>query len=150
MTNHAHRGSCFCGAVQLTVTGNPEAMGYCHCESCRSWSGGPVNAFTLWKPEAVKVVAGIQLIDSFQKTPLSNRKWCSRCGGHLFVVHEPWQLIDVFAAVIPTFPFEAAVHVNYGETKLPLRDRLPKQRDLPSEMGGTGALVSQDGALARG
>ena len=35
------------------MTGAPEGMGYCHCRSCRSWSGGPVNAFTLWKPEAV-------------------------------------------------------------------------------------------------
>jgi len=32
---------------QVEVTGSPEAMGYCHCGSCRSWSGGPVNAFTL-------------------------------------------------------------------------------------------------------
>ncbi len=37
----AHVGSCFCGAVRLEVSGDPEAMGYCHCRSCRSWSGGP-------------------------------------------------------------------------------------------------------------
>lgn len=30
-------------------------MGYCHCESCRHWSAGPVNAFTLWKPEALQI-----------------------------------------------------------------------------------------------
>src|SRR5207253_10783538 len=28
----------------LTVCGEPAAMGYCHCESCRSWSAGPVDA----------------------------------------------------------------------------------------------------------
>ena len=50
-----YQGSCFCGAVQFTVSGEPAAMGYCHCESCRSWSAGPVNAFTLWKPEAVQI-----------------------------------------------------------------------------------------------
>ena len=44
----SHSGSCFCGAVGVEVTGAPEAMGYCHCGSCRSWSAGPVNAFTLW------------------------------------------------------------------------------------------------------
>jgi hypothetical protein len=27
-----YTGSCFCGAVQLTVNGEPVAMGYCHCE----------------------------------------------------------------------------------------------------------------------
>jgi len=38
-----YQGSCFCGDIQFTVTGAPDAMGYCHCESCRHWSGGPVN-----------------------------------------------------------------------------------------------------------
>ena len=53
-----YKGACFCGAVQIEVSGEPESMGYCHCRSCRSWSGGPVNAFTLWKPEAVRITAG--------------------------------------------------------------------------------------------
>ncbi|MCW8859619.1 MAG: GFA family protein, partial [Deltaproteobacteria bacterium] len=44
-----YQGSCFCGAVEFTLTGQPEAMGYCHCDSCRHWSAGQVNAFTLWK-----------------------------------------------------------------------------------------------------
>src|SRR5258708_37295457 len=45
-------GECFCGTVKIEVSGDPEGMGYCHCQSCRQWSGGPVNAFSLWKPEA--------------------------------------------------------------------------------------------------
>ena len=49
MTN-THKGACFCGAVQIEVSGEPAGMGYCHCRSCRSWSAAPVNAFTLWKP----------------------------------------------------------------------------------------------------
>ena len=53
-----HAGTCFCGAVGIEVTGTPEAMGYCHCESCRAWSAGPVNTFTLWKPENVRVTKG--------------------------------------------------------------------------------------------
>ncbi len=56
----SHTGNCFCGAVEVQVTGSPEGMGYCHCSSCRSWSGGPVNAFTLWKPEAVQITSGAQ------------------------------------------------------------------------------------------
>ncbi|HSM39955.1 MAG TPA: GFA family protein, partial [Afifellaceae bacterium] len=48
-----HTGNCFCGAVEVEVTGDPAAMGYCHCQSCRTWSAGPVNAFTLWAPDNV-------------------------------------------------------------------------------------------------
>ncbi|HEU0202612.1 MAG TPA: hypothetical protein VFR86_19540, partial [Burkholderiaceae bacterium] len=50
-----YHGRCFCGAVEFTVSGEPAAMGYCHCESCRSWSASPVNAFTLWQPDAVRI-----------------------------------------------------------------------------------------------
>ena len=95
----SYAGSCFCGAVEIEVTGAPEAMGYCHCRSCRSWSGGPVNAFTLWKPEAVRVTAGAEHVATFQKTPLSQRQYCTRCGGHLMAVHPHWKLIDVYHAV---------------------------------------------------
>jgi hypothetical protein len=131
-------GSCFCGAVQLAVFGEPVAMGYCHCESCRSWSAAPVNAFTLWKPETVQITRGMELVGTYSKTPNSERKWCKRCGGHLVAVHPGMGLIDVYAAVVPGFPFKAGVHVNYQETKLPIRDGLPKFRDLPAEMGGSG------------
>ncbi len=79
----SHAGSCFCGAVKLAVRGAPEGMGYCHCSSCRSWSGGPINAFSLWKPEAVEIESGTEHIATFQKTPLSERKYCRKCGGHL-------------------------------------------------------------------
>ncbi|MCP6695535.1 GFA family protein [Pseudomonas donghuensis] len=57
-------------------------MGYCHCESCRHWSAGPVNAFTLWRPEAVQVTRGADNIGTYNKTPQSFRKWCKTCGAH--------------------------------------------------------------------
>jgi hypothetical protein len=138
-----HYGKCFCGAVTLEVSGRPEAMGYCHCTSCRSWSGGPVNAFSLWKPEAVRVTMGAEFIATFQKTPLSHRKFCAKCGGHLMTKHPPLGLIDVFTAMLPTLTFTPGVHVNYAETVLPMRDGLPKLRDFPSTFGGTGELVPE-------
>ena len=138
-----YQGSCFCGAVGVSVTGEPAAMGYCHCESCRSWSAAPVNAFSLWKVDAVKVTRGTDQIGTYQKTPRSLRKWCKSCGGHLFTEHPHWALIDVYAATIPEFPFKAGVHVNYQETRLHIHDGLPKLQDLPKEMGGTGVAIAE-------
>ncbi|HZZ13332.1 MAG TPA: GFA family protein [Paraburkholderia sp.] len=138
-----YQGQCFCGAVQFTVSGEPAAMGYCHCESCRSWSAAPVNAFTLWKPDALKVTQGADDIGTYNKTPNSYRKWCKSCGGHLFTQHPGFDLIDVYAALIPTFSYEASVHVNYAESVLPVRDGLPKFRDFPQEMGGSGINVAE-------
>jgi len=136
-----YKGSCFCGAVQLTVNGAPAGMGYCHCESCRKWSAGPVNAFTLWPPEAVKVTKGADQIGTYKKTETSHRKWCKTCGGHLMTDHPGMGLVDVYAATIPDFPFAAGIHVHYGETKLRITDGLPKMKDLPKEMGGSGIGV---------
>ena len=136
-----YQGSCFCGAVQLKVTGDPVAMGYCHCESCRSWSAGPVNAFMLWNPEAVEVTRGADNIGTFNKTPNSYRKWCKTCGGHLFTEHPTMGLTDVYAATIPDFPYQPAIHVNYQETRLHIRDGLPKMKDVPKEMGGSGVSL---------
>ena len=138
-----HSGTCFCGAVEVQVTGAPEAMGYCHCASCRSWSAGPVNAFTLWKPENVKVTRGEEHIGHFRKTDMSDRQFCTQCGGHLMTNHPPLGLTDVYAATIPSVDFKPGVHVNYAETVLPMKDGLPKLKDFPSEFGGSGEAIPE-------
>ena len=138
-----HTGACFCGAVHIKVTGAPVAAGYCHCDSCRQWSAAPVNAFTLWKTDSVRVTKGADRIGTYNKTDRSYRKWCKACGGHLFTEHPHWGLTDVYAAVIPDFPYQAGVHVNYQETTLPLHDGLPKMKDLPKEMGGSGITIAE-------
>ena len=141
--SQTYEGSCFCGAVQIAVTGEPAAAGYCHCESCRSWSAAPVNAFSLWKPEAVKVTKGEERIRTYHKTEKSYRKFCTTCGGHLFTDHPQWGLVDVYAAVIPKYQHAPQLHVNYAETALRMRDGLPKMKDLPKEMGGSGEMVPE-------
>ena len=138
-----YNGRCFCGAVELTVTGEPAGMGYCHCSSCRSWSAGPVNAFTLWPEQKVKVTKGAEHVAVFNKTDRSSRKWCTKCGGHVLTDHPHWKLVDVYAATIPEFPFKAGVHVHYQETVLHLRDGLPKMKDLPKDMGGSGETLPE-------
>ncbi|MGH8231260.1 MAG: GFA family protein [Steroidobacteraceae bacterium] len=138
-----YEGSCFCGAVSLSASGEPVAMGYCHCASCRSWSAGPVNAFTLWKPDAVSITAGSEHIATYNHSARSFRKWCRQCGGHLMTAHPTFGLIDVFAATVPTLAFRPGVHVNYQETVLPMRDGLPKLKDFPKEMGGSGISLPE-------
>jgi len=136
-------GGCFCGTVRLRVTGSPVAMGYCHCDSCRHWSASPVNGFTLWKPDTVAVTRGADRMDSYARTPNSYRKWCKDCGGHLFTDHPATGLVDVYAAVIPGLDFQPAVHVNYQEAVLGVRDGKPKFKDLPAEMGGSGLVLEE-------
>ena len=137
-----YKGTCFCGAIELEVAGEPEAMGYCHCVSCRSWSAGPVNAFTLWKPNAVEVTKGARFLGHYKKTPRSDRQFCTKCGGHIMTGHPQWKLVDVYAATLPGLAFVPMLHVNYGETVLHMNDGLPKFVDFPAEFGGSGQKLA--------
>jgi len=128
---------------ELRDVGEPAAMGYCHCTSCRAWAAAPVNAFSLWPPSALTITRGADQLGSFSKTPNSIRKWCKACGGHVLTEHPGFGLTDVYAAVIPDLPFEPKVHVNYSEMVLSMRDGLPKLKDFPKELGGSGTPVPE-------
>jgi len=141
--SEAFTGKCFCGAVAIEVTGQPAAMGYCHFKDCRSWSAGPLNAFTLWPIDMVRVTKGADKLGTYSKTPNSQRQWCKVCGGHLMTVHPIWGLTDVYSATVPTMKFTPAVHVNYASTVLPLKDGLPKLKDFPVELGGSGEAAPE-------
>ena len=143
-------GSCFCGAVEFELNGKPEAMAYCHCDSCRHWSTALVSAFTLWRPDAIKILRGLEKIATYNRNPLtdnedivSERQWCKSCGGHICTEHPAMELIDVPAAVIRDLPFEPGFHVHYQESVHHMQDGLPKFRDLPREAGGSGEELTE-------
>jgi hypothetical protein len=98
---------------------------------------------TLWKPDAVRVTAGSEHLATYQKTPISQRQYCTKCGGHVMTSHPTLGLIDVFSATLPTLDFTPSVHVNYAETVLPMHDGLPKLKDFPKEFGGTGETMPE-------
>ncbi|MFO7857270.1 MAG: GFA family protein [Paracoccaceae bacterium] len=134
-------GRCFCGAVEIEVEGEPAAQGYCHCVDCREWSAGPLNAFSLWQPDAVSVTKGEDKLKGYERTEASDRRFCVECGGHVMTRHPGMGLIDVYPAVLSGFSHAPALHVFYGERMMDVPDDLPKFKDLPSEFGGTGQTV---------
>lgn len=138
-----YRGTCFCGAVEIEASGAPIEMGYCHCTSCRSYSGAPVSAYLLWTSDRVRVVRGADVLGGFNKTGMSDRRFCTSCGGHLMTVHPTLGLTDVRPAVLPGIAFRPTVHLHYGETVLPIRDGVRKLRDFPAEIGGSGEVLAE-------
>jgi predicted GNAT family acetyltransferase len=137
----SHKASCFCGAVELEVTGKPDFAGYCHCRDCQAWSAAPINAFTLWKSKSVRITKGEADIGTFHKTENSYRKFCKVCGGHLMTEHPRMRLIDVYANLIQGFTHQPTLHANYGSKMVSVRDGLPKYFDLPAELGGSGGTL---------
>jgi hypothetical protein len=78
------QGSCLCGGVRFEVTEELENLRYCHCTSCKKLSGsiGTVNGRVA--SNAIRVVAGEELVRSFQPDEGSSKTFCSRCGSNLF------------------------------------------------------------------
>jgi len=89
------------------------------------------------------VTVGEEHIGHYQKTELSDRQFCKKCGGHILTNHAPIGLVDVYAAILPSLKFEPGVHVNYAETVLRMKDGLPKLKDFPAELGGSGEALPE-------
>ena len=86
---------------------------------------------------------GRENIGVYHKTENSYRKFCKICGGHLLTDHPGSGSIDVYAATIPTYRHEPKLHVHYGESVLHIKDGLPKMKDMPKEMGGSGETLPE-------
>ena len=138
-----YRGTCFCGAVEIEAAGDPMEMGYCHCASCRAYSGAPFGAYMLWRAGEVRVVRGDAYLGGYNKTGVSDRQFCTKCGGHVMSRHPGMGLTDVRAGVMQGIAFRPGVHLNYAEAVLPVRDGLPKLKDFPAEAGGSGEVVPE-------
>ncbi|MGB0607271.1 MAG: GFA family protein [Paracoccaceae bacterium] len=139
-----YSGNCFCGGVEVEVTGEPEASLVCHCKICRAWSAGPVNGATLWKPENVTVTKGKDLLKSYAQNDGHDRTWCTECGGHVFTDHtDTYGVIDVYASILEDYDFKPAFHINYASSILPIKDGLPKFVDFPEPLGGSGDTMAE-------
>ncbi len=143
MPSDQHLGNCFCGAIEISATGAPFAMGYCHCKNCRAWSAGPVNAFTLWQTDAVSVTKGNDSLASYTQSGSTHRKYCRKCGGNIMAIPDDGSLVDVFAAILPSVEFKPDVHVNYESAVIKIKDGLPKLKDFPAEWGGSGETMPE-------
>ena len=56
---------------------------------------------------------------------------------------QPKSMSSGWAATMPRVAFAPALHVNYAERVLPIRDGLPELKDFPAEMGGSGVVLPE-------
>jgi len=52
-------------------------------------------------------------------------------------------VVDIRASALPSVAFEPKEHLFYSERVMNVPDGLPKFRDMPGEIGGSGQLVSE-------
>lgn len=77
-TPRVETGRCLCGAVELRLSGEPLSVTYCHCQSCRRATGGPVSVFVGY--ETAQIAWPKQKPQSFASSPGIDRPFCAQCG----------------------------------------------------------------------
>jgi hypothetical protein len=78
------RGSCLCGGVQFEVSEDFERVTQCHCASCKKLSGGTGTVNGRGRSDAIRIVAGQDLLRTYQPAEGSAKTFCSACGSNLF------------------------------------------------------------------
>ena len=91
----------------------------------------------------MSLIKGAEFLGRFESSDISDRRYCTKCGSHISVDHPTLGLIDVRIGALRDFQFKPKVHLNYDETILPMKDGLPKLKDFPAEIGGSGEKLAE-------
>jgi hypothetical protein len=79
------QGSCGCGRVRYEIRG--ELIGpitYCHCWRCRKHSGSSFGTTVGMKAEDFAIVAGEELLSSWESSPGVHRFFAGCCGSPIY------------------------------------------------------------------
>jgi len=77
-------GHCNCGAVRFEVTEPFVSANYCHCTRCQRRTGTAASAQGGVAPGSVRVLAGEELVGSWQPPDGFAKEFCTRCGSALW------------------------------------------------------------------
>jgi hypothetical protein len=73
-------GSCLCGGVRFTVSGEYTKIDKCHCSICRKISGSGHCACIITRPENLTWVSGRELVRTYVHSERCTPSFCERCG----------------------------------------------------------------------
>ncbi|PWJ20192.1 GFA family protein [Jannaschia seohaensis] len=92
-----HKGSCLCGAVRITVSGNLPKPNACHCRACRKQTGHYGASVDV--PRSSLSVENEDMVRWYQSSDKVRRGFCCACGSTLFwdPVHHDWTAIAMGA-----------------------------------------------------
>ena len=105
MTTETLTGSCLCGAVRYTATGDAQYFFHCHCSRIRKASGTG-HASNLFLKGTITWESGQEHISSF-KVPDAERftnTFCGCCGGRVPRFLEPFGMVFIPAGSLDTEP----------------------------------------------
>jgi len=81
----AHTGRCLCGAITLSIAGDPVGARTCWCRDCQKLGGGNGTTNAFFRAEDISHTGDLSwfngVADSGNQT---RRAFCSKCGSPVF------------------------------------------------------------------
>jgi len=105
MSTKSLSGSCLCGAVRYTATGEVERFYHCHCSRCRKVSGTS-HASNLFLKGAISWDSGEELLKRYQ-LPEAKRfanTFCQTCGSRMPRFLEEFDMVFIPAGSLDDEP----------------------------------------------
>jgi hypothetical protein len=94
-------GGCMCGSVRYETTGEPFAINYCHCESCRKHNGAAVVTLAGYHSDQVQFNGNKR--KKYESSPGAFRAFCDNCGTPLTWEGDGGDLGQIIEIHISTF-----------------------------------------------
>ncbi|CAE7308527.1 unnamed protein product [Symbiodinium natans] len=134
----AFHGSCLCGSVFVSISGEPKTTAFCHCLVCRSWTGSSGHFAVVFDEDLVQISG--ELISTRH-----GHRNCARCLACITSRHSAAApgFLEVCGGILHSPP-RVQAHWNYGQRILSVKDGLAKFKDLPTELGGSGDVLGQE------
>ncbi len=77
-------GGCLCGGVRFEVTQPLVSASYCHCKRCQRRTGTAASVSGRIVPGSLRIVAGEELVRSYEPEDGFAKDFCSGCGSALW------------------------------------------------------------------
>ena len=77
-------GACLCGGVRFEVSEPFVSASYCHCTRCQRRTGTAASAQGRLAPGSFRIVAGEELVRSYQPPDGFAKEFCASCGSALW------------------------------------------------------------------
>ena len=99
----------------------------------------------VFSADAVRFVPGEENVKRFKITDTRpvERLSCKQCGACIGTCVPVLNFYDICIGILHDFEFNPSIHTNYQDRVVSMPDGLPKFRDLPKSVGGTGQKMAE-------
>lgn len=130
--------TCHCGAVKVSISGEPAAHIYCHCHDCQQVTGGAYVPYVIYPADAISIEAGETMTWALRNNP---RTRCAGCGTLLFGEPAGFGVRGIIAHLLPDGTFRPQMHIQCQDAMNPVQDELPHYKGFPADFGGSDEQV---------